>query len=65
MTLEDARFNVHLYYRGGQVGSFFSALVEAFERADMENGTRLEEAFPEVSQALSEWRKGELKQLVS
>lgn len=63
MTLDEARFHVELYYRGGQAGSFFSALVKTFEKADIDNGIRLEEAFPEVCQALGEWRKGELTEL--
>lgn len=64
MDMEDARFNVELYFRGGRPGGFFSALMEAFGRADSHNFERLRTGFPEVAQAIEEWNRGELKEVV-
>lgn len=63
MTLEDARFDVELYFRGGSPGSFFSALMKAWEHADMWNQMRLADGFPEVEEAIEEYNQGKLKQL--
>lgn len=63
MTLEGARFNVELYFRGGSTGTFFTRLMEAFGHADSDNYARLRAGFPEVAQAIEEWNRGELNDL--
>lgn len=53
-VLEDARACVALYVRGGEPGSFFGHLLDAFMHADAQNWHRLQRAFPEVAQAIHE-----------
>lgn len=59
MTLEEADREVY-YWAKGSTGSFISALLAAFYKADKDNYLRLAQAFPEIAVAFINWvRDGE------
>lgn len=59
MTLEEADREVY-YWVKGTAGSFMSALLAAFFKADKDNYLRLAQAFPEIAVAFRSWmRDGE------
>lgn len=58
MTLEEADKEVY-YWAKGSAGSFMSALLAAFFKADKANFSRLTQAFPEIAVAFISWLNNE------
>ena len=54
MTLEEADKEVY-YWAKGSAGSFMSALLAAFAKADKNNFLRLAQGFPEIAVVYLDW----------
>lgn len=58
MTLEEADREVYYWVRGS-AGSFMSALLAAFYKADKDNYLQLAQGFPEIAVAYQSWMRDE------
>ena len=58
MTLEEADKEVYCWVKGS-AGSFMSALLAAFAKADKNNFLRLAQGFPEIAVAFLNWMENE------
>ena len=59
--MNDSSKDIAKCYEAGVLGSFSTALMDLFGRADIDNRIRLSIAFPEYAEAYKIWFKGEYK----
>lgn len=61
MAMNDSPEDIARHYEAGLLGSFSTALMDLFGKADIENKRKLQVAFPEYAKAYKIWFEGEYK----